>query len=921
MSSKFKLIRCLCLLFVLLLGTGEMLAAIKPTLLEGVEAPEDPQNAAKGGLSAIFGWEGDRHAAIAIPNAYLIKDRDKPIRVGFGIFEGVDYYKWYNAEGYLPALVAEFEKEGCLVKIINFGDKVQIDKKDYVIAYSRVSIANNTSKTVSLSPQPEGELINLDNPGNTIRAGETVHHDFAVVLDRFGNDYEFPSADKIKNAGGFDKHYEHMKNFWNDKLSEIVQIDTPYDEFDNYYRATFIYNHIIKDGHKPHGGENGYDRMFDHGITGRMAVYMTLGYFSESEELFQYLPHGSQYDDATWKYCWPWSLYILKTDDTELPREYWDLIKSAGHKIVDDRTGPQGVMKKTPDVDSWGFWTIDNWSALFGLRCYEYVCQRLGESEEAAWAQMEYRSFLKNLNEVLEKNLKENDINYISASLIESNEANRCKDPRDANWAAHLWFGRWAWEGWLAGAEQYGVNIDLIDATYDYGFERLRKAGIPKYSYGWFPGNIEERPGLSTVYNTCFAASTLRGEKYRTKAIKDFQFMIENCQSGPYCFWETIEELKDQPWEGNHPVGGHGCCPHPWGQASGTKVILESILAEFYDGKLLVGRGLSNDWLQKDKSIEVTNFPISHNKRTGIKIYATSENTIVLKMVGDEPANTIMFNLPVFKNNIESTTAGIIDQDEGCVFLPKETKKAEVVLEFSPAEHEEMIKSGDTSKLDRARNTITDGGSVKLVEDYVITAGSEIKSNGVYIGMREAEGNVTLTVDGGKLTHENGDHFYVQYAGHKKGSLVVNDGEVFTGYLLIGNDNEGSVVVNGGKLVVPVKSHAIIIPYANNTENLDGSVKGSLTITGGQVDCAGYLHLKNGGSLNIEGGVVKFSNGFNFEKDGMINISDGTLVFENNDYTHHLKSMLKDGNLKFYGANDPYIVYEDGKTIVRANSR
>ncbi len=917
---KMKSTACLCLSLVMLLSSGVTFAAIKPTLLDGVDAPEDPQNAATGKLSAIFGWEGDRHAAIAIPNAFLIKDRAKPIRVGFGILDDATTFKWYNAEGYLPALVAEFEKEGCLIKIINFGDKVVFDGNDYVIAYSRVSIRNNSSKTVSLSPQPEGELINLNNPGNTVKAGKTVNHDFAVTLDRFGNNYEFPSFEKIKKAGGFNEHYDHMKKFWNDKLSEIVQIDTPYDEFDNYYRATFIYNHIIKDGHKPHGGENGYDRMFDHGITGRMAVYMTLGYYSESEELFKYLPHGSQYDDATWKYCWPWSLYILKTDDTELPGKYWDKIKSAGHKIVNERTGPQQTMKKTPDIDSWGYWTIDNWSALFGLRCYEYVCQRLGEPEEAAWAQMEYRSFLKTLNEVLEKNLKKNNLNYIPVSLIESNDANRCKHGEDACWVAHLWFGRWPWEGWLAGAEQYGVNVDLIDATYDYGLERLKKAGVPEYTYGWFPPNIYNRPGLSTVYNAALASSTLRGEKYRTRAIKDFQFMIDYCQSGPFCFWETIEELKDQPWEGNHPVGGHGCCPHPWGQSAATKVILESILAEFYDGKLLVGRGISNDWLQEGKLVKVTNFPISHNKRTGVKICTIDQKTIALEVLGDEPANSIIFNLPVFKHNLESASAGIVNNFEGCVILAKDTRKVEVKLKMTPGEYEEMLKSGKKISTSRAKNIIANGVTAKLIKDYVLGSGSELSLTGAYIGTEGAEQDVTLTVNGGKITYGSGEPFYVQHAGHKKGSLVINDGEVSTGYLLIGNDSEGSVVVNGGKLNISAE-HALIIPYANNTENLDGSVKGSLTVTGGEVDCAGYVLLRNGASLNIEGGIITVSKVFSIENGGVVNMSGGMLVFENHDYTQLFKDMLRNGSLKVYGVNDPSIVYKDGKTIIRAGKK
>jgi hypothetical protein len=44
----------------------------------------------------------------------------------------------------------------------------------------------------------------------------------------------------------------------------------------------------------------------------------------------------------------------------------------------------------------------------------------------------------------------------------------------DANWAAPFLFGRWAWDGYLFGAPRTGPGLSLIDATYDYGFGRLR---------------------------------------------------------------------------------------------------------------------------------------------------------------------------------------------------------------------------------------------------------------------------------------------------------------------------------------------------------------------------------------------------------------------------------------------------------------
>ena len=679
--NKLKELSCVIVICVIFLVKAAAVAS-GTSSLQALSLVEDEANwSARAELLSIFGWDGDRHAALAVPNAFLIRDREQDLCVEFGIFNDSSSYKWYNHSGYLPCLVTEFQRDDCTVKIMNFGDKVTFGGNDFVIAYSRVSVHNHGSEIRKLAPDASPEFIPLNSPDEMIAPGQTKNFDFAIGLDRFGRDYPWPSAEQIKSAGSWDEHFSHMKGYWDEKLSEIAQIKTPDKDVENFYKATFIYVHIIKDfGHQPFGGEGAYDRIYDHDVTGRMADYMTFGYFSESEELFKWLPMGFQYDDATWKYSWPWSLYLLKTDDVKLVRKYWDKIKQSAHKIADDRTGPQGTMKKTPDIDSLGYWTIDNWSALFGLRCYEYVCQRLGELEEAAWAESQYNDFLESLNSALSKTIQEHKLDYIPVSLIQPNDDNRCKDPVDACWSAHLWFGRWAWEGWLAGAVQYGPNLDLIDATYDYGFGRLKEAGIPAHTTGWYPPNIGHAPAISNVYNACNASAGLRGKKYRTEPIKAFRFLIDNCQSGPYSFWETIEEIVPQAWEGTHPKGGHGCSPHPWGQSSTTKLLLEAIIAEFYDGKVLVGRGIPNDWLRSREIIEATNVPISHNKRMGVRVQAISDRQVKLDLLGDSPANVVLFSLPIFDNNIEKVTAGTVDQIQDWVILNPSVRSVTVTL-------------------------------------------------------------------------------------------------------------------------------------------------------------------------------------------------------------------------------------------------
>jgi hypothetical protein len=109
-------------------------------------------------------------------------------------------------------------------------------------------------------------------------------------------------------------------------------------------------------------------------------------------------------------------------------------------------------------------------------------------------------------------------------------------------------------------------------------------------------------------------------------------------------------------------------------------VLLEAIIAEFYDGKILVGRGVPSEWLQPEKTVEVTNFPISHNGRMNIRIKALSDKQVQLDVEGDKPSNVILFNLPIFDSNIEKASVGIIDEAQGWVILDPSVRSATITL-------------------------------------------------------------------------------------------------------------------------------------------------------------------------------------------------------------------------------------------------
>ena len=636
-----------------------------------------------GSHESCFGWDGDKDAAIAYRDgSFYIRD-GKNIKVGFDIYNYPASMKWYNHSGYLPCLVTEFERDGCTVKIMNFGDKITIARDNYsrgmtihkfVAAYSRVSVYNNSTEAVILDPRASEFLVKLNSPGNEVAAGETINHDYVIAIDRFGGSYAWPSDSELISAGTWDRHFDHMRSYWDSKLAEIVDIkELPDPALINAYKAGYIYTHIVKDEFDLHVGENGYDGVWDHDSIGIIITLFTLGDYRGARTMLDHIAAVTQYDDGKYKYSWPYAVYLLKTDDTPFVSGRFASLKRYAHTIEDDRTGPGGIMKITNDIDSNGYWTVDNWSAMLGLLAYRYVCERLGESEEASWAEMEYNDLLASVDSKLTKTIATYNTDYLPVSMVEPNTENRCIIPKDANWAAQFFFGRWAWDGYLFNGEQYGVNLTMIDDTYDYGFGRLQGI-LPAHNFGGYPHGF-----YSSCYNAGYGSAALRGERYRSEGIYAYQMMINTTMTGPFSWWEGISQPINSSWEGTHPKYGNGSCPHMWGQSACTKVLIDSLIAEKIDGKIIIGRGIPDEWIGNSQVIELNNYPISGNKRMGVRIEGHSDQ-VLITFTGHEPANEILIDLPVFLTRLRGSSIGTVDLINGRVTIPPAAKSVTVYL-------------------------------------------------------------------------------------------------------------------------------------------------------------------------------------------------------------------------------------------------
>ncbi|MDF2804292.1 MAG: putative sugar-binding proteinputative S-layer protein [Anaerocolumna sp.] len=753
-------------------------------------------------LTGSFGFEGDMNAPIAfIDGSFKLVSRGG-LMIRFGVTglkaKGISI-DWYNRGGYLPCYVSEYTVDNVDYKIEEFANKHMIDGNPVEVAYVKMT-AINKSGEVRLLPVVSKELLPINEAAASaliIKDREEVIREYAIKADRFGNEghtgenynvdpkVAFPSDEKILEAARsvadigresvFENNYADMRAYWDNRLADIVDIELPSskdanneDSLVNAYKAGYIYTLIIKDNTFLHVGENGYDRLFSHDTIGILQTLITAGDFKDAKAYLESVPmtgginietgliDPDQYWDANWKLPWAYSVYLSKTGDMDFIEEKFEnVIKKMAHSIHDDRTGVahNGIMKKTWAIDSLGEWTVDNHAALVGLIAYKYICDELAIKEsdvdkkdyylsESQWAKAEYESLLEVVTETLENTIATNNLDYIPASIVEPNSANRCNDIRDANWASMLLFGAFAWDGYLYGADQSeaGANISMIDNTYTYGI--ARRASLPgasPYNFGGYPHGW-----YSSAYNAGYGSYALRGESYRDIGIKAYEFAVNSAMSSPFGWWEGVgstnfpssPEPTTALWSHDNAAAGEGSCQHMWGQATSSKVLYDSLIAEriYNDNKnvsIIIGRGIPNEWINnatKDNNVvaNLKNYPVLQGGRAG---YQIQRNGSSLKITLECNKNTSKVDpgtieqwsieLPMMVNNISASTVGTIDNDRGIVTVPVDTKEVIITLKsLSNDDDSNNVTALTVAGKDGVANITTKGGTLQMVAHY-----------------------------------------------------------------------------------------------------------------------------------------------------------------------------------------------------------
>ncbi|WP_035778824.1 FIVAR domain-containing protein [Butyrivibrio sp. MC2013] len=693
------------------------------------------------GLVASFGWEGDLNAPIAyIDGSYRLRDRGD-LMVSFGVRDIPGKISWYNAEGYLPAFVSEYSKDGLDVKVENFAVKHELDGNDYEVAYSRMTVTNTTDEKKAL-PVVSSTLTPINDAAENAvyaEAGETVVRDYAIYADRFDGDYDYPEDETLLTFGSLDENYDLMRDYWNNRLEPLAEItELPNKELINAYKAGFIYTLLIRDDVKNadgtvtkelHVGENGYDIMFDHDTIGIVAALLTIGDFTYAKEYLGTLPAKLQYDDAKWKYSWPFALYLDKTGDLDFIIQEYETIKANTHMVESDRDmSAGGIIKKTDAIDSHGYWLIDNWSALTGLTTYGYLCDKLYEATadekymaESKWADELYADLLASVEKTQKAMREKYDYPYLSIDMNLPTENSARGDVRDGNWASMFLFGRWAWDGYLYGADQEGSDmIALIDDTYAHGFDRRSTVSDSIYNFGGYPHGY-----YSSAYNAGYGSSALRGEAYRDAGIKAYEFMIDKSMSGPFGWWEGVNYPNSaSPWDRDHAAGGGGSCQHMWGQSTATKVLFDSLIAEKSGDKIIIGRGIPAEWTTQGKVTEIKDVSVCGGKKTGYRLEG-GEDKITISFTGDVLDVPYSAELIAIKDNIAEVLAdGVrlvdgIDRAAGTVMVPQGTKTLVIELGDEKPVEEEPVGPDPSEPVEPGPTDPTDPEPTEPIEEPV----------------------------------------------------------------------------------------------------------------------------------------------------------------------------------------------------------
>jgi hypothetical protein len=425
-----------------------------------------------------------------------------------------------------------------------------------------------------------------------------------------------------------------------------------------------------------------YDRTFTHDVPNFADQFMREGDFERGTKIITsayyktycdtILENGiCHYLDTQGKYMLPYAEYLRSTGDLAFfTPEIKDELKTTArnlHKLrVYSDPKVYGLISKGSDFENFSgdYLLSDNWAALHGLQAYKYMCEKFGDTEEVKWVTNEIIDWNNCLNKALDKTCERDKTDYYMGffdPMIES-----VYPTSFYSWVPYGGaLAGFPWGAYLIGYNLGGTWKDKFDASIEYSLKLRDLNGIPEGSWGAWWGMIT----YGSTYNASAGIQCLFSEKYRTEAIKNIEFLYNN-QCAPFQWSEAFENKGRDQWVGMYTprgTGGYGNY-ETWGYSFTKQALLQACVSVKTDGTVIIGRGIPNHWLKAGDVTEWAGVNVNDNRKINFKIIG-GDSEITLKIWGDKPNGMVCFNLPVFKNNIVSASAGKVDNEMGSVSL------------------------------------------------------------------------------------------------------------------------------------------------------------------------------------------------------------------------------------------------------------
>ncbi len=629
---------------------------------------------------------------------------------------------WHLRDGYLPCPVSQWHAGPVQVQIEHFASRV-FDGRDTAV-FTRVTVTNSSAQTQSIGLRinagPSFEIPLTDAPTEStassmtydlkIEAGKETTRDFFAGVTRSLN------ASMAAGANlNFDDRYARMAEGYNSRIDRLTHpVALPRKGLVDMYKSIQImeWTNVVTTGDECEiraGAGNpmgvfSYDREFTHDTPNYLDQFMREGDYEVAKRILAStyykslaLPGGPKDDlylDTLGKFLLPYAQYLQCSDDTDyFTAPVRESIKTAAHNIHLNRVftdpGHKGLIRKSSDFENWSrdFVLADNWSALHGLQAYKYICDKLGDGEEAHWAQEEMIDLNDALNQALDGYCTRNKTDYYLGAFDDLT-ATIYKQPI-YSWVPYsAALATFPWGAHLRGFDLGGTWKDKLDASIEYALKQRDEYGIPSGSWGAWWGSLT----YGSTYNASAGLQCLFSERFRTEAIRNIEFLFDN-QCAPFQWSEAFEDKGPNEWVGMYkPAYDYGNY-ESWGANFSKQSLLQACVSVAVDGRVIVGRGIPDHWLRPGSEIEWANVNVNAKRLLNFRIRAEA-GEISLETWGDERFGDLLLNLPALKGNVLSASAGTVDEEAGSVILAKNEHSVRVKLRRPITEEKSVLPTG-----------------------------------------------------------------------------------------------------------------------------------------------------------------------------------------------------------------------------------